>query len=367
MITRLMGSRGVLSVAVIVILAITAVVGFRLAKPTPDMRGYCALMPDSIGLFEGSAVAVMGMPVGRVTGIAPDGIGARVDFELPADRRLPADVGATTLADTLIADRKLAIIGTETTGAQWDPSHCITKTLTPKSLTQTFTAISQLADELNGAGDPAHPNLIAGGLTALQRTTEGRGDQINEIVRGLGSALDSPDAAIGHIGALIDTLSSLSGSAVANWAELKSALTRWATELAVINDGAIPPILEVVDSLRDLLPPVNDLTQMVGGPLLRRLDAVENLPQLISAGVGSLTELIAMVPVIEGYFTRVVDPVTHRVGIAYAPPRVAIPRESAEPVCALLNGVTPGGCRDASNGLVDIPLTQFVFGSVGGR
>ncbi|WP_405492768.1 MlaD family protein [Nocardia sp. NBC_00511] len=366
MINRLLGSRGFLSLTLIIALAAAVMVSYQLVRPTPKMRAYCAVMPDSIGLYKDSAVTIMGIPQGKITAITLSGTkSARVDFEIPASRKLPLDVGATTVADTLVADRRLALIGAEPTGPGRDSAECITKTVTPKSLTRTFTAIADLADQLNGAKDPAHPGT--GGLAALDAATVGTGDQINAIIRQLGTALNSPDAAVGHIGALLDALAALAHSAANGWGDIKSTVIRLAEALSQVKDVTLPPIITIFEKLRDVLPPFNDLTTMFGGPLLRRLDAVPNLPEMMIAGVGSLKEAIDMVPVITAAFTSIVDPATQRAALTYAPPRVAIPQTQAPQLCSAINAITPGSCTDTGDGLVHVPLAQLLLGSVGTR
>lgn len=367
MFRQLLGSRAFLSFGLIFALAIAAVVAYKLVSPTPEQQSYCAMMPDSVGLFVGSDVTVMGVRVGQVTDVAPDGDKARVVFDIQASRKLPPDVGATTLSDTLIADRKLALIGAEPTGPSLDPSDCITKTLTPKSLSQTFTAVAHLADQLNGASDPAHPNQLSGGLAALDRSMAGSGQQFNDIVKGLGAALNSPDAAIGRIGDLLDSLTALAASANNGWPVVKSTLTRLAKNLDDINNIIAPPIIDIVIKLVDILPPANDLSIMFVGPIVDRLDAVPNLPQMISAGVASLRDVLTMIPPIVGAFGSSIDPQTGRASLAYATPKVAIPDPAASQVCSAINLLAPGRCADASKGLVDVSLAQLVLGSVGAR
>lgn len=366
MLTRLFASRGFLSFGLIVLLGLAAALGYRLLQPSPQMRAYCAQMPDAIGLFEGSDVTVMGVPIGRITKIEPNGATARVAFEIRADRTLPAEVGATTLADSLIADRKLALIGNEPTGPGWNPATCITKTATPKSLSETFSALARLAEELNGVIEPGQSGTIEHGLASLDTMSAGTGDQINSIISRLGTALDSPDAAIGHLGALMDAMSSLARSAATYWPEIKDMATRLPQLLDNINNIALPPLLTTLQKMSDVLPVLNELTVMFGGPLLRRLDAVENLPQQIRAGIEGLRGIIEMTPALSGAFSDAIDPQTRAVSLAYAPPRVAIPQQDSDQVCAAVNLLAPGRCT-ASDGMVNLQLAQVILGSVGAR
>lgn len=362
MFNRLLGSRGFLSAVLIVALVVVGVVGVGLAKPKPDMRSYCALMPDSIGLYQGSDVTVMGMRVGSVTSVSPAGTHARVDFEIPAERGLPRDVGATTLSETLIADRKLALIGPEPDGQGWNSADCITKTLTPKSITQALKAFADLADELR---DPLNPNALGDLFAALDRSTEGTGGQLHQSINQLGSALRSPDMAIGRLGDLVAALSSLASTGAAKWEDLESAVTRLQAFLASVNLDILPGATEFADGLEEALPALNDIIVLFGSPLLRQLDSIPALPQLISAGVESLSEVIATVPLITNAFTAAADPASGRTVVSYAPARVAIPSADAAAVCSAVNLISHGDCVDSSDGLVTVDLLNFVLATLG--
>ncbi|RMI30042.1 MlaD family protein [Nocardia stercoris] len=367
MLERVLRSRGAMSATVIVTLVLAGAAGLKLGRPDPPTRAYCAEMPDSIGLYRGSAVTVMGVQVGRVTDIRPDGATALVRFTVRADRKLPADVGAVTVSDTLIADRNLALVGDEPSGPGWDPGHCITKTLTPKSMSETFAALAALADRLDGAGDSAQRTALGDGLDALDRATTGTGDSINAVVNQLSRALAAPDAGIGHLGELLDALAELAHRARGGWSNIEDTVTGLTQAFADIDYIAFPPIIRLVANLDGLLPAANDLMVMFGSPALRGLDSTRNLAHLIAADIGSLSEIVALAPAIAAGFTASIDPGTGQPSIGYAPPRVALPQPQADGICAVLQSVTGEGCRSAADGAVAVPALPALLGAVSGR
>lgn len=364
---QFLGSRGFMSAAVVVTLVLAGAIGLRLSTPNPAVRAYCAEMPDSIGLYEGSAVTVMGVQVGRVTGISIDGASARVEFTVRADRKLPVDVGAVTLSDTLIADRRLALIGAEPTGPGWNSSECITKALTPKSLSQTFDALAALADQLNGADDPAQRTAVGAGIEALDRATAGTGDQINDIIVALSRALAAPDAAIGHLGQLLDALTELAHRARGGWSQVETTVTGLPQTFDDIVTIAFPPIIEIVDTLADLLPQLNDVIVMFGSPALRAVGSVPELSRMIAAGVGTLADIIAMTPAVASGFAGAVDPVSGALTIGYAPPKLALAQQDTAQVCAAVQILTGQLCQAAESGAMTIPALPFLLGAVSAR
>ncbi|RDI54110.1 virulence factor Mce-like protein [Nocardia mexicana] len=361
--TRVLGSRGLMSAAVVVVLVLAAAIGLKLTKSGPPLRTYCADLPDAIGLYDGSAVTIMGVPVGRVSAIEPGGGSARVRFTVPADRTLPPDVGAVTVSDTLIADRRLALIGAEPSDPGWDPSRCITKTLTPKSLSETFAALAALADQLNGSGEPA----LGNGLDALERATAGSGDQLNATINQLAKALAAPDAAIGRIGELIDALSELAHKTRGSWPAVQESVSGLTQTFGDINTVAIAPIVQIIDALVEVLPQMNDAITMFATPGVRALDAIPDLPRLISAGVGSLSEIIRMTPALASGFAGAVDPASGQLRIGYAPPKLALPQQDTSQICTAVQAITGQRCAEAEGGAVTVPTVPLLLAAVSAR
>ncbi|MEU6559855.1 MlaD family protein [Nocardia nova] len=367
MLLRMLGARAFMSLSclagvVLLLLGAYLVVG----KPLHRSRSYCAMMPDSIGLYTGSDVTMRGIRVGTVDSVQPEGTAVRVGFTVDADHLLPADVAATTLADTLVADRELAVLGTGTDGGQWDSSRCVTKTLTPKSMTETLDALADLSDQLRGAAG-ARQHAVGDSLRALNAATAGTGPQVDALIGKFAVALRSPDAAIGHVGAIIDGLSSLSASAAGGWSDIESMLTRFTPMLDFLDDRLFPLSIQLVDGLSRLLPMLNDVTSLFGDELLKGLDATLPLLRFIGANVATLRQMVAMIPVVASGFTRSVDSGTGAMTLSYAPARVRIPESDAAGVCAAVDAVVPGRCTAVGDGVAKVDLAQLVLAIAGAR
>ncbi|MEV6275396.1 MlaD family protein [Nocardia sp. NPDC051832] len=367
MLNRVLGSQAFMSIAGAVVIGVLAIAGYFVAfDPLHKTQSYCAIMPDSIGLYPGNQVTMRGITVGTVTAVRNQGAAVRVDFEVDADHPVRADAGATTVSDTVVADRELAVLALGKDTQRWDGGQCITKTLTPKSLTQTLTALAQLSDQIVGP-DPAQPNSIADGLSSLDRATAGTGPQINELIKKLGSALKTPDADIANLAGIFDAFASVSVKVQQHWGDLQTMLTRLGPALHQANTELLGPGTDLFDGLRQLLPMLNDITTMFGGQIGALLDQSIPLIKLLRANVGSLRDIVLTTPVVASAFQSVLDPRTGAAGISYAPPKVAIPEQNAEQVCAALNALTPGRCAGAADGMMQVSLTQLVLGSVGAR
>lgn len=338
MLRRVLASRAFVSItgtALVVIAGLAA--GFVLIAPAKKVIPYCAIMPDAIGLYQGNDVTQRGVKVGSVTGIRPDGTGVRVDFDVDAAHSLRGDVTAATASNTIVADRNLAVQGTKN-GAEWDARRCVTKTVTPKSITQTTNAITKVADELQGGTDAAEHNSVQRALAAFDQATTGVGPQVNDTIRKLGAALQSPDASIGHIGALIDALTELSQSVAGGWGNLREMLNGFAPVLQEVNN-VWGQVVQVVDSLLTILPWFTDITSAYGEPILHILDDAVPYVQLLSGHAVTLQKLTRLAPAISSILRK--SGKAERLGVLYAPPFVRIEQPDADRICALINAADP--------------------------
>ncbi|MEC3956727.1 MlaD family protein [Nocardia sp. CDC153] len=360
MFKRMLGSQAFMSVAGAVLIAVLAVVGYLVwFDPMKKTVSYCAIMPDAVGLYAGNKVTMRGIPVGTVDSIDADGTKVKVKFSVDAQYPVYADAEATTVSDSIVADRNLAVLNSGKDLRHWDSAQCITKTLTPKSITETLTALADLSSQLQQA---QAPDALAHGLSALDAGTQGAGPQINEIVKKLGSALSQPDADIGHLAGIFDAFASVGQKVEDHWGDLRSMLLRLGPALNNATTELIGPGAQLVDRLGELLPMLNDLVTIAGDPIMKALDDTLPLVRLLRANIGSLSDIMRKLPVLTNAAQHLMSN-----GITYGSPRAALPAPQADQVCAALNAASPGACTDAANGLINVPLVPLVLGMAGAR
>ncbi|MFC9897972.1 MlaD family protein [Nocardia sp. NPDC127579] len=361
MLKRIAGAPGFVSVAGALALAALTVLAYLIVfDPVRKTVGYCALLPDAVGLYPGNHVTMRGIPVGTVDSVRPEGIGVRVEFRIEAERVLYGEVTATTVADSLVADRDLAVLGEAGSTAAWDPRHCVRKTFTPKSISATLQSFSRLAEQLNGVTVPGERTRIQDGVLALADATAGTGPALNRLIKDLGQALRAPDAAVGHLGALLDSYADLINSIALNWDDITATLARTGAGIAFINQ-LWNTMVQLIDSLLVILPWFNDLAREWGRELLGALDGALPGLRLLAANAGTLQQILTMIPPIVDSFTQVLDPVTGRPRLTYAPPRVALPPAQSEQICAAIGTLAPGRCHTGAS------LLPLLLGSAGNR
>ncbi|BDT99297.1 MlaD family protein [Nocardia sputorum] len=361
-----LGSRATMSVAGALVLVAVAVLGYLVvADPLRRTVSYCALMPDSVGLYPGNHVTMRGIPVGTVTGVRPAGDKVRVDFAVDAEHPVLADASATTLSRNVTTDRDLAVLHSGTVLDRWDPGQCLTRTLTPKSLTETLHAVAELSEQLLGP-ETEQNDEIGRLVTQLNTATAGTGPQLNALIAKLGAALDHPDAAIGRLSGIIDSLAALADSVSTHWGTINSMVLGLESILRQVNNELFSETTVIIDRFRRVLPMLNDITTMFGDPIFLLLDASVPLIRFLGAHIATLRQIVEMIPVITGAFTAIIDPRTGAPGLTYAPPRVTVPTPEAEKICAAIAMVAPGRCS-AADGVATVDLVRLVLASAGAR
>lgn len=158
------------------------------------------------GIYTGSKVTVLGVPVGTVTDLEPQGTSIRVAMSMPKSIDLPADASAYVLNPSVISDRHLEL-GPAYTGGDTLPDGAeipIERSHAPIDFDALMGSVSTLADTFTDEkGNIA--NLIARGADGWK----GQGEEFNTAIRNLSAATGIVGARSEDIGKLVDNLSSL--------------------------------------------------------------------------------------------------------------------------------------------------------------
>ncbi len=92
--------------AAVVALVLVALVGaYLLLRPGAETRTVTAHFSRAVSLYEDTEVRILGVPVGQVTAVVPEGDTIRVEMEYDAEYDVPADAQAVIVTPTLTADR----------------------------------------------------------------------------------------------------------------------------------------------------------------------------------------------------------------------------------------------------------------------
>ncbi len=159
----------------------------------------------------------MGVNIGTVTAVVPEGDRVRVSMEYDAEYKLPADAKAAIVTPTLTADRFVQIAPAYTGGKVMADNARIDlpKTGTPVELDRIYKSLSDLTQALgpNGANkDGALNTLLSAGAKALR----GNGKLGNETLLNLSQAVQTFGDSSGPLFDSVKNMSQLTDTLAAN-------------------------------------------------------------------------------------------------------------------------------------------------------
>ncbi|WP_099250027.1 MlaD family protein [Mycobacterium sp. shizuoka-1] len=330
-------------------------------------ESYCAIMPDTIGLYVGNPVTQMGYPIGTVTSLVAGNSSVRVDFSVTERRALPADVKAVIRSPSILADRSLELVGNYTGGPQLTRDGCIplNRSMSPKTISEVIGS----ADTFLASINPDGSTNIADTVRGLDQLTHNNGEPAGRLLSSTSALLDSPDQSISDIGSIVANLSDLTAAVKEMSGPMKQVL------------------LDARDTTPDLAKAVDGASRLAGGPYeLGALNPLIEMVAVLETRLGDTTQLtldtvgasLRKLSPHANAFAGLFDPVpwwinnlanhynAHQFSffnIAYRPPMFRVQTHDGLALCGMMNSAMPGSCADVNGQpyAVDVALLQYVL------
>ncbi|WP_395656489.1 MCE family protein [Nocardioides sp.] len=202
--TRVSGR--VVAAVLAVVLAVTAYV--VLLRDDTETKTLTAHFPRAVSVYQGSDVRILGVNVGRVTAVTPEGNSVRVDMEYDAQYRVPDGAKAVIVTPTLVADRYVQLTPAYHSGDELMADGAdipLPDTGVPVELDRIYASLRDLSEALGPNGvnkDGTLDHVLAAGAHAL----DGKGALGNQMLTRLAQAAQTFGDGSGP---LFDTVSQL--------------------------------------------------------------------------------------------------------------------------------------------------------------
>jgi phospholipid/cholesterol/gamma-HCH transport system substrate-binding protein len=249
--------RRALSVGVVLAIVLAAAVtGGFLAFGGPSGHHVTAYFDRTVGVYAGSDLRILGVKVGTVDSVTPQGKQVEVALTLDHGVKVPAGAGAVVVAPSVVADRYIQLTPAYTGGPQLKDHAVIpaTRTATPVEIDQLYDSITELSTALGPKGANATgalSNLLDTGSKNLKGNGKAIGDSINQLgqatktLNGHSDDLFSTLAYLqsftamlktndGKVKAATDQLSTVTGFLAADKQDLGGALKQLSTALGQV-------------------------------------------------------------------------------------------------------------------------------------
>jgi phospholipid/cholesterol/gamma-HCH transport system substrate-binding protein len=245
----------------VVILALVAgIVGWNLYKKLTT-NTIVAYFPDTLALYAGDRVQIMGVQVGQIDTIEPAGDKMKVTFHYDNKFKVPANATASILNPSLVASRNIQLSPPYTGGPVMEDNAVI-----PIDRTQVPVEYDQLRDSLNRIltdlgptkEQPKGPfgDIIESAATGLA----GKGEQLNKTLNGLSEALYTLNEGRGDFFGVVKSLA-LFVNALYQSDQRFVALNK---DLATFTNSFTNTNREVADALQDLNQLLTTTRQFIG-------------------------------------------------------------------------------------------------------
>ncbi|MGH3328877.1 MAG: MCE family protein [Streptomycetales bacterium] len=286
--------------AISVLLLVVA--GAWLIRPMEDTVQVSARFPSTVSLYPGSDVRVLGIPIGTVTEVTPEGTSVRVEMEYDAENQVPADAKAAIITPAIVSDRYIQLAPVYNGGPTLDDGAKIPpeRTAVPVELDRIYASLNQMTKALGPHGanrNGAFSRLLDVGADNLK----GQGAQMNRTFEDFSMAVDTLSSTRGdffgsvrnlqvfttalarsdeQVRVFNQDLADVSAQLEAEREELRAALRNLAIALA--------QIAEFVHNNKDLLKRDLDKLTDITAILLRQQRSLEEFMDVAPAALSNL-------------------------------------------------------------------------------
>jgi phospholipid/cholesterol/gamma-HCH transport system substrate-binding protein len=194
--------RRILAAALVLVLAgAAAAVIFGRHAPTHRLVAH---FTSAVGISAGSDVRVLGVPIGRVTAVKPQGATVRVEMEYDAGQPIPAGVDAVVVPPSVVSDRYVQLTPAYAGGPVLADNADLptARTAVPLELDDVYRALDQFNSALGPQGankDGALSRLIDTGAANLDGNGQNLHDTLDGASRTLRTLADGRDDLFGTV------------------------------------------------------------------------------------------------------------------------------------------------------------------------
>jgi phospholipid/cholesterol/gamma-HCH transport system substrate-binding protein len=248
--------RVVFGAGVAILAAALAAGGVLVYQANHPVKQITAYFRETIGLYPGSGVRILGVPVGTVNSVQPQGTQVKVTMTVNGDVPVPASARAVIVSESVVADRYVQLTPAYTSGPQMADGATIpiSRTAVPVEVDQIYASLAKLAAALgpngvnkhgalsdlirtgaaNLAGNGAYLHSMITEFSALSKTLGGSAGNLYATIAYLQQFTSMLKANDGQVRLAEQQLASVSSFLAADRQDLAAALSDLATALGQV-------------------------------------------------------------------------------------------------------------------------------------
>ncbi len=272
-----------------------------------------AMFESAVALYPGSDVQVLGVPVGKVTAVEPEGESVRVTMQLDAGQEVAADTAAVIVAPTLVSDRFVQLTVPYEGGEQLAAGTVLQRdrTAVPVEIDDLYRSLDDVGTQLGPHGinrDGALSELLEVGSTNLK----GQGKGINRMIAEFGEATATLSDIDEDFFATLANLKEFNDMLVANDRGVANVNRQFAAVTDYLAEDR-EELADAIANLGDALAVLDDFIKDNRGSLQTSVENLIGPTQVLVKQKESLEEAVRLVPLALQNFLKVYNPSTNTV------------------------------------------------------
>jgi phospholipid/cholesterol/gamma-HCH transport system substrate-binding protein len=296
--------------ALAAVLAVTLVAGMVLAVRALSHSGrnhIVGYFANSIALFPGDDVRILGVPVGRVEKVEPQPDGVKVSFWSNSKYLVPADVKAAIISPMLVTGRAIQLTPAYTGGPTLDDGAVIprARTAVPVEWDEVRAQLKRLT-ELLKPNQPGGVSTLGSFINTAADNLRGQGGNIRETIIKLSQTM----SILGdHSDDIFSTFSNLSTlvSALRGSSDLLGQLN---TNLAAVSRLLADDPGKVGDAIADMSYAITDVKEFLdenSGNITTTADKLTSISTVLNDSLDDIKQTLHVAPTTIANFNNIYE------------------------------------------------------------
>jgi phospholipid/cholesterol/gamma-HCH transport system substrate-binding protein len=260
-------------------------------------RRVTARFLNSVNLYDGARVKVLGVDVGKVTSVEVEGTAVTVEMAVEDDVRLPVDVQAVIVPPSIVGDRYVQLTPAYSGGEELPPGAVIglERTAVPVELDETYRQLTRVARALGPRGvnrDGSLSRVVESAAAAMG----GNGRRFHRSMEALADAMDTLEASDEEYQSTVDNLATFTHTMLENDATVRRlvrSLSRVSSQLNAQRDDIVTASRQLSTALRD----IDRFTDQHGARLTKGVAELRHVTRVLHRRVRDIDDVLALAPV----------------------------------------------------------------------
>jgi phospholipid/cholesterol/gamma-HCH transport system substrate-binding protein len=270
----------------------------------------------AVGLYPGSSVRVLGVKVGTVRSIKPDGDAVTVTMDLPTDTPIPADAKAVIIPPSLVSDRYVEMTPVYDGGARIEDGADLglDRTMTPVELDEILGSLDTFLEALGPKGankDGSLGRLVDIGAKDLGK---GGGKALNETLTNLAQAVHTLADNRDDMTGVITNLAAFTGTLARNDSRIRT-LTADLAQASQFLAGESDDLQASLKNLASALGEIASLVREHRSDLGADIQTLAKVAAVVVKNKKSLTETLDVLPLGAANIASTVNTTKHTLDI----------------------------------------------------